>query len=244
MEAKDSLSEIVDQTDSIGDRLQTATASQVCCNDRWEQAYQRFETPAEEVAKFRRRLTRLGAREWPRDAKIVELFCGRGNGLHALTELGFTQVEGIDLSASLLARYTGPVHCKVADCRALPYSDCSKDVVIIQGGLHHLPRLPEDLERTLSEARRVLRRGGLLGIVEPWSTPFLSLVHAVSRCRLVRRLSDKLDAFEIMYEEERETYDAWLSQHAIILNLLSAYFVIQKQRIAWGKLEFLGKKPA
>src|SRR5439155_8665936 len=47
--------------------------------DPWEAAYLRFETPEEEIQKFIGRLNRLGAPQWPRDAEIVELFCGRGN---------------------------------------------------------------------------------------------------------------------------------------------------------------------
>src|ERR1700682_1296484 len=64
----------------------------------WEAAYLRFESPEEEIRKFIRRLTRLGAPQWPRDAEIVELFCWRGNGLLALQQLGFTRPEGVDLS--------------------------------------------------------------------------------------------------------------------------------------------------
>ena len=71
----------------------------------WEAAYERFETPRQEIEKFTRRLRRIGAAGWPRDAKIVELFCGRGNGLHALSNLGFTHLEGVDLSPRLVARY-------------------------------------------------------------------------------------------------------------------------------------------
>src|SRR6266851_3118921 len=41
--------------------------------DPWEAAYLRFESPEEEIQKFIKRLTRLGAPQWPRDAEIVEL---------------------------------------------------------------------------------------------------------------------------------------------------------------------------
>src|SRR5438132_7278717 len=51
--------------------------------DPWEAAYLRFETPEQEIQKFIARLNRLGAPQWPRDSEIVELFCGRGNGLIA-----------------------------------------------------------------------------------------------------------------------------------------------------------------
>src|SRR3982074_2773992 len=59
--------------------------------DPWEAAYLRFESPEEEIRKFIKRLTRLGAPQWPRDAEIVELFCGRGNGLIALQRLRRTR---------------------------------------------------------------------------------------------------------------------------------------------------------
>src|SRR6267143_1244854 len=109
----------------------------------WEAAYLRFESPEEEIRKFIRRLTRLGAPQWRRDAEIVELFCGRGNGLIALQRLGFTRLEGVDLSPRLLAQFKGSAKCTVADCRRLPFADRSKVVLIVQGGLHHLPSLPD-----------------------------------------------------------------------------------------------------
>src|SRR5258708_35962693 len=113
--------------------------------DPWEAAYLRFETPEQEIQKFIARLTRLGAPQWPRDAEIVELFCGRGNGLIALDRLGFTRIEGVDLSPRLIAQFKGPAKCTVADCRKLPFADRSKDILIVQGGLHHLPPLPAHL---------------------------------------------------------------------------------------------------
>jgi ubiquinone/menaquinone biosynthesis C-methylase UbiE len=145
----------------------------------WEAAYSRFETPNEEVRKFRRRLIALGIAQCPREANVVELFCGRGNGLEALAQLGFHRIEGVDLSPRLLKQYKGSAACYVADCRQLPFIDDSKDIVIVQGGLHHLISLPDDLEQVLSETRRVLRKSGRLVVVEPWWTPFLRFVHAL-----------------------------------------------------------------
>ncbi len=208
----------------------------------WEAAYRRFSTPEQETRKFLRRLRKLGAREWPRHAEIVELFCGRGNGLHALARLGFTCLSGVDRSASLLASYHGPAARYVSDCRQLPFTDGSKDVVIIQGGLHHLPVLPADLERTLAEVRRVLRQGGRCVIVEPWLTPFLSFVHLVSRSALARRLSRRLDAFATMTHYEQQTYDQWLAHPHLILAVLARYVRPERCVIAWGKLMFVGYK--
>lgn len=209
-------------------------------NDLWEAAYARFETPEQEIGKFVQRLRKLGAAEWPRDAEIVELFCGRGNGLHALQQLGFTRAVGVDLSPTLLARYKGTAQCYLGDCRALPFEDRSKDVLIVQGGLHHLPEFPADLDKTLSEMRRVLRKDGRLVVVEPWQTPFLSFVHAVTANPVARRLSNKLDAFQTMTEHERPTYERWLANPETILHLTSARFKTVRQSMSWGKWCFVG----
>jgi ubiquinone/menaquinone biosynthesis C-methylase UbiE len=207
----------------------------------WEAAYLRFETPEQEIAKFISRLNRLGARDWPRDAEIVELFCGRGNGLVALEKLGFTRLEGVDLSPRLIAQYRGSAKCTVADCRKLPFPDRSKDVLIVQGGLHHLPTLPDDLDQTFSEMQRALRKNGRVMFVEPWRTPFLTLVHFISEISIVRRLSNKMDAFATMTEHEIRTYEQWLSQPELIKKIAGTHFAAVIESCAWGKWNFVGK---
>jgi ubiquinone/menaquinone biosynthesis C-methylase UbiE len=208
--------------------------------DPWEAAYLRFETPEQEIQKFIKRLNRLGAPQWPRNAEIAELFCGRGNGLIALQRLGFTRIEGVDLSPRLVAQYRGPAKCVVGDCRQLPFANRSKDVVIVQGGLHHLPTLPEDLDQTFSEMRRVLRTDGRAVLVEPWPTPFLRFVHRVSENPLARRLSNRMDALATMIQFERRTYEQWLTQPELIKKIARAHFVPLHESFAWGKWNFVG----
>jgi ubiquinone/menaquinone biosynthesis C-methylase UbiE len=130
--------------------------------------------------------TELGVAAWSRQAEIVELCCGRGNGLQALSGLGFTRFAGVDLLAALISQYRGTATLYACDCRQLPFDDSSKDIVIVQGGLHHLKTLPDDLQRTLSEAARVLKDNGAFVVVEPWLTTFLAFVHAVCRSRIAR----------------------------------------------------------
>lgn len=211
-------------------------------HDPWEKAYLRFETPEEEIRKFIRRLRFMGATEWRRDARVVELFCGRGGGLRALHHLGFTQLEGIDLSPSLAAHYTGSAKVQIADCRQLPFSAATKDILIVQGGLHHLAALPEDLDQVLAEARRVLKDDGLLIVVEPWLMPFLTLVHALCRSRVLRSFSPRLDALAIMSDYERKTYEQWLHQPRLILNSLHKAFHCERCHFRWGKIYFAGRK--
>jgi|SRR3984893_350680 len=211
-------------------------------HDPWEEAYLRFETPEQEIRKFIGRLKFMEATEWPRDAKIVELFCGRGSGLRALHQLGFTQFEGLDLSPSLAAQYAGPGKIRIGDCRRLPFGNATKDILIVQGGLHHLPALPEDLDQALADAGRVLKDDGLLLLVEPWPTPFLSLVHALCRSRVIRALSPKVNALAKMIYYERKTYEQWLSQPKLILDSLYKVFRFERCHFRWGKIYFAGRK--
>ncbi len=217
-------------------------AHRVWPRETWEEAYLRFETPQEEVRKFASRLIAMGPDDWPRDAHVVELFCGRGNGLHALNFLGFSRVEGVDISPSLLAQYHGPAKLYASDCRRLPYETQSKDILVVQGGLHHLETLPEDLEQVLGEAHRVLRHGGRFVVVEPWLTPFLRMVHAVCRNQVARRLVPKVDALATMIHHEEATYNRWLNHGTLILTLLKSFFTSEQCSIGWGKLHFVGRK--
>ena len=206
----------------------------------WEEAYRRFETSEQEIAKFGKRLRQLGAERWPRDSRILELFCGRGNGLVALHGMGFTRLTGGDLSTALLSEYEGPGALCASDARVLPLAAGSQDVVVIQGGLHHLPTLPDDLDLVLSEVRRVLAADGRLVVVEPWRTPFLDFVHWCCRRPLARRVWPRLDALATMIELEIDTYEQWLGQPELVMRSLEARFAPTLRRRSWGKLRFVG----
>jgi len=206
-----------------------------CCDRTWEEAYARFETPEEEIAKFIRRFRRLGVPAWPREAAIVDLFCGRGNALVALERMGFTNLTGVDLSPHLLEQYRGPARLILGDCRDLRFAPGSMDYFTVQGGLHHLPRIPEDLEQCLAAIHRCLKPEGRLLIVEPWPTPFLRIVHAVCRVPLARRCSGKIAALHTMIEAELDTYSRWLASSRIILERVKTLFHPHIELFTLGK---------
>jgi ubiquinone/menaquinone biosynthesis C-methylase UbiE len=187
-------------------------------------------------------LRSFGVDRWNTNLSVVELFCGRGGGLDAWQSLGFSNLEGVDISASLLNRYGGNAQLYLGDCRRLQLPDASRDIICVQGGMHHLPVLPDDVSSTVKEVSRVLRPGGRFIVVEPWSTPFLTMVHWMLRHRMLRRMWGKLDALACMTEREHETYFNWLGRPAEILKVLEQSFQTVTKRMARGKLYWVGLK--
>jgi len=205
----------------------------------WEAAYLRFETPEEEARKFRQRLERLGQRAWARESCVVEICSGRGSGLRALAELGFSHLEGLDLSLELLHHAPNSARQIRGDCRRLPFPDASRDILIVQGGLHHLASL-DDVVDSFREAHRVLRPSGRFVLVEPWRTSFLDFVHFCCERRWLRRCWPKLDALACMIDGERETYTRWLAQPDAIQAAAERFFNSERSEVRWGKWLFVG----
>jgi ubiquinone/menaquinone biosynthesis C-methylase UbiE len=220
--------------------VQHVPSGQMCCDPAWEAAYKRFETPEEEIAKFTGRLKRFGFESLPKDARINEIFCGRGGGLIALERLGFSHVEGTDLSDTLLAEYRGEATLHLADCLSMPFSDDSFDIVIVQGGLHHLPKIPDDLDQCLAEVKRILKPTGTFYVIEPWRTPFLTFVHFVTDQPMIRKFYAKGDALAAMTQCERVTYEQWLRKPNEIMRVFESHFRSLTTQTSWGKLAYAG----
>lgn len=97
--------------------------------------------------------------------RVADLGCGPGDDAVWLAARGH-EVVGVDLSTSM-ARLTdaalGSCRVAVGDLRALPLRDGSLDAVWSAASLLHVP--DGDTARVLAEVRRVLRPGGLVGLV-------------------------------------------------------------------------------
>jgi len=128
----------------------------------------------------------------PRDARILEVGCGRGIALPVLDRLCTPQrLAGLDIDEELLMEAAGnlrahgteaELHC--GDVRQMPFADEAFDVIIDFGTLYHIARS----QAALNEIARVLAPGGMF-VYETKASQFLS--HPVrSRGRRLPALAD------------------------------------------------------
>ena len=132
--------------------------------------------------KARRMLDLLRRRgEDPAKIRLLDIGCGIGL-IHPHIAPAFGEVVGVDVARDALdaARGANPcVNYQCYDGRTLPTADGAFDAVMTICVMHHVP--PTQWSAFVTDARRVLRPGGLFMIFEhnPWN-PFTRL--AVARC--------------------------------------------------------------
>lgn len=118
-------------------------------------------------------------------ARILDIGCGTGNILR-LAKPHFRECWGADLSGSLLrelARRFDGLRLQRGDAGRLPFRGGAFDVVSYYGVLHHIL----DHDRTLAEAHRLLRPGGVLYIDHDPNYFFGRFYHIFYRLRYADR---------------------------------------------------------
>ena len=100
---------------------------------------------------------------------VLELGCGQGEGQRILRrDFGAAAVHGCDLDPRQLARARSRLapdsnlSWTHANAQQLPYASAGFDAVVSFNALHHVP----DWQSALAEAKRVLRPGGRLLLLE------------------------------------------------------------------------------
>ncbi|HEY2365929.1 MAG TPA: class I SAM-dependent methyltransferase, partial [Polyangiaceae bacterium] len=131
-------------------------------------------------------------RAWLADVKgdVLEIGCGTGFMFsHYLTE---ARVRAIDVDDDFLSRAHERSRPNVeivrADAQALPFADASFDVVVASLVFCSIP----DAAQALTEAKRVLRRGGELRLIE----------HVASSSPIARALMHAADPIWLHLNEQ------------------------------------------
>lgn len=92
--------------------------------------------------------------------KFLEIGCGTATLLKHLSNIGFQNLHGFDLSDEAIIEAKNKVpnaSFKVANMIDMPYNDNEFDVVIFNGSLHHVPK--DDISLAIKESCRILRGG-------------------------------------------------------------------------------------
>jgi demethylmenaquinone methyltransferase/2-methoxy-6-polyprenyl-1,4-benzoquinol methylase len=100
-----------------------------------------------------------------RGDRVLDAACGTGDFAVADLRAGAAKVTGLDFSERMLerARRKEPsVDWVQGDMLALPFADATFDALTVGFGIRNV----EDISRALAEARRVLRPGGRVAILE------------------------------------------------------------------------------
>jgi SAM-dependent methyltransferase len=130
---------------------------------RHDRAHFAWQTGNEYIAGTEARL--LGSFHAGENERVLEVGCGEGANLRNLAaRMGGAQVFAVDFSlpkAVFAARGGWQAAC--ADATRLPFRSDAFDAVLVRDVLHHV----QDRQRVLDEARRVLKPGGRLTVIEP-----------------------------------------------------------------------------
>jgi ubiquinone/menaquinone biosynthesis C-methylase UbiE len=93
-----------------------------------------------------------------RDKRVLDVCCGSGHLTAALISAG-ADAEGLDFAPTIVAKATAnhpKIRFRQGDAESLPYEEDSFDHIVCCYGVMHLERP----DRAITEARRVVRRGG------------------------------------------------------------------------------------
>ena len=113
-----------------------------------------------------------------KSADVLDYGCGSGNFAEEISNFKPNKIVAIDISEEAIKKAKNRseiqnknIDFKVDNCENLSLSSNSFDVVYGSGILHHL-----DLEKSLNELNRVLKKEGTIVFAEPLATnPFINI---------------------------------------------------------------------
>ncbi|NIV98166.1 methyltransferase domain-containing protein, partial [Candidatus Saccharibacteria bacterium] len=123
-------------------------------------------------------LRAIGMKMFPAQAgmKVLDIGCGTGAHLRLYQNAG-CEVFGIDTSPSMFEQANEKLgeeaNLHFGDASNMPYPDNQFDLIVSSTVLHEMP--PEVRSDVLEEAKRVLRKGGHILLIDFHTGPFKPL---------------------------------------------------------------------
>jgi demethylmenaquinone methyltransferase/2-methoxy-6-polyprenyl-1,4-benzoquinol methylase len=152
--------------------------------------------------KWRRKIIReIQKKNYPKD-NILDIASGTGDLTKELTALNPVNLYSCDISEKMLdvqkkkINYNG-LKIKVADASGLPYEDNSIDIVTIGFGVRNF----ENLEKSLAEIYRVLKKGGYLIVLEMFGGKgFTRNIFDVYFGKVMTKIGNKISQSKYAYD--------------------------------------------
>ena len=119
-----------------------------------------------------------------KDSVVLEGGCGLGRWLFFLRRLGYKKLIGVDFITPPLdkiKKHDKEITVKVGNVDSLPIEDSSIDLYLSMGVIEHFEEGPED---SLLEARRVLKKEGIMIISVPYQNYYRSTVRKIGRAHV------------------------------------------------------------
>lgn len=142
---------------------------------------------------------------------VLDVGCGDGLLVRRLARLGARAI-GLEVStghvdAARAQDASGSAEYVVGVGEALPLADASLDLVIFMKSLHHVPG--KHMAGALGEARRVLRAGGAVYVLEPTITgSFFALMQLVDDEERIRTRAQAAIAASALVAERTVEYES------------------------------------
>lgn len=109
------------------------------------------------------------------DDTVVDIACGNGRLLNMFAEKSDFHGYGVDISDKMIEqakKLNKNMEFYVAGCEKLPFESEKVDVMTVCAAFHHFP----NVEKFAEEAKRVLKKDGMLYIAEVYLPAFFRVI--------------------------------------------------------------------
>jgi ubiquinone/menaquinone biosynthesis C-methylase UbiE len=187
-------------------------------SDAWRAVYLDEKQQRRRLAAMRDKFQLLGLDKLSRDAKVLDLCCGAGEALVALSEMGFQDLSGIDISVPKPLKDDSRFEVFEGNALATGLPGGQYDLVLNIHSMHHFASA-ENVGRFLQEAKRLLRPGGRLAIIDFPNSPQIRLAFWFFRQNL-GLVTPYLRFFGSIIQEEWHFLKNYLPQWPKVRSLL------------------------
>ena len=180
--------------------------------NRWDQEWDRYSVRRTLEWNRHHELIAVYDKYLPKTGRILEGGCGLGRLVIHYKRKGYdiVGIESSEVAVKKVSQFDASLPVEMGDLENLGFEDDSFEAYISAGVIEHYEDGPW---KVLSEAKRVLKKDGLLLINVPILNPVNKVTISLSKCNLMRRVFGKkvIDNNDSVFESYLYTRDEFKS---------------------------------